>query len=564
MLQELQRAFSSDFNVAHSLAYMLRHSGELERALPHARKACELAPSHVEARLNLAAFLLDAGQFGAARDSFKRAISLQDKDARAWHGLARALVHCGTLRESLEASARAIAAAPESVGFRMWHATTLCEAGRAAESYGYFREVLAKAPSDALAALTFAQRSLYDEACPEAEAAELHGLAVRLVCAGAARLPDPPPRGDADAGPIRVAYFSGDLREHSVASFLEPLLEAHDRSKFRVYCYSTGPAAAHDAVTARLHSKCDAWRDLGPGADGMVPSDGRAAEIVRADGIDVLVELSGLTPGQRLSLVASRPARAHFSYLGYPISLPIPGLDARLGDGVADAEEKESGGVAVVRVPGGMWCYRAPEHAPEVRPRDPARPITFVSFNYLAKITDAAVEAWSRILRETPGSRLIIKGARVPAVFVREDLRQRFASRGIDAGRVDVPDRTPDAAGHLASYDGADIALDTYPYCGTTTTCEALLMGVPVVTLAGTTHRSRVGLSLLTSVGLAELAATSWDGYVAIARGLAGDAGRLAGLRAGLRERMLGSALCDAGRVARGLEAVYQKALGVS
>jgi predicted O-linked N-acetylglucosamine transferase (SPINDLY family) len=286
------------------------------------------------------------------------------------------------------------------------------------------------------------------------------------------------------------------------------------------------------------------------------------AELVRSDAIDILVDLGGHTADDFLRVFARKPAPVQVTWLGYPNTTGLAAMDYRLTDALVDpagtADEYHS--EALVRLSGGFLCYLPPHHAPPVSPSPAAQflAVTFGSFNTLQKITPEVVDAWTRILIAVPGSRLLLKRAPFRNSAVANRYRQMFQKAGIESDRVLLQDQTPSPADHLAQYSQIDVALDTFPYNGTTTTCEALWMGVPVICLAGNRHAGRVGASLLSRLGMADLIAGDFDDYVQVAVALANDPTRLAGLRTSLRSRMAASSLCDAAKFARSVEAAYR------
>jgi predicted O-linked N-acetylglucosamine transferase (SPINDLY family) len=340
-----------------------------------------------------------------------------------------------------------------------------------------------------------------------------------------------------------------------VASFIEPVLAAHDRRDFELVAYSSG--GQEDEVTQRLRGLCDVWRDI------SLVQDQNAADRIRADGIDVLVDLAGHTAGGRLLLFARKPAPVQVTWLGYPNTTGLDTMDYRLTDAVADpvGETDRFHTETLVRLPAGFLCYAPSPESPEVAdsPQLKAGHVTFGSFNDLAKVTPELVALWSEILRAQPGARLMLKAFGLSADSACHDVRQRFQGQGIAPERFDLCKPEFSAAGRLAKYQEIDIGLDTYPYNGATTACEALWMGVPVVTLAGATHASRTGASIVSGIGLSELVATTPAQYVEIALRLAADAEKRRTLRAGLRARMRASPLLDAPRFARGLETAYRE-----
>jgi protein O-GlcNAc transferase len=353
---------------------------------------------------------------------------------------------------------------------------------------------------------------------------------------------------------LKVGYVSGDFRKHSVAYFFEPLLEAHDRARVHVTCYST--ATVEDEVTARLKSRADAWCDVAQF------SDEQAAEMIRADGIDVLVDLSGHSGLNRLLIFARRPAPVQVTYLGYPGTTGMGAIGYRITDGLADPPGMTESLYAekLFRVPGCAWCYRPDPDSPGVGELPAARTgnITFGSFNRVGKIGAGLIELWAGILSEVSGSRLLMKSEWLGERMAQSRLLEAFAKHGIGQDRLEMVGRTKSTREHLEMYGRVDLALDSFPYNGTTTTCEAMWMGVPVITLAGSVHHSRVGLSLVNAAGLPELAAANPREYVEKTVELAKDIPRLRELRRTLRQCMASSVLMDATRLARDIEMLYR------
>ena len=353
---------------------------------------------------------------------------------------------------------------------------------------------------------------------------------------------------------LKIGYVSPDFRRHPVASFIEPALAAHNRNHCEVFCYSDVPK--HDEITARMKGHSDHWRDI-PG----IP-DGDAAELMRKDGIDILVDLAGHTSHNRLLLFARKPAPVQVSWIGYPATTGLSAMDYKIVDeytdphGVTERFYTEE----LIRLPGSFLCYLPDEQSPGVGslPALGSGHITFGSCNNFAKVSPGVIALWTTILKTIAGSRLIMKAKSLSDCSTRDYVMDMFRRNGIPEQRIELLSWEPSAMGHLNTYNRIDIALDTFPYNGTTTTCEALWMGVPVITLAGNTHASRVGTSLLTNIGIPDLIAGTQEEYVSMAEKLAGDLQRLQSLRGKLRGRMADSMLVDAHRFIAHLEAAYR------
>ena len=525
--QEAARAEPHNAAARYNLAQALLESGHLDEALPHYGAALELhpplltGPAHATFENNLAVALMNRGRMGEAREHLQRALACDGGCRLALRNLGALLLRCGCVREAAACYERA-----------------LREAGAAGD----------RQAEDLLLLL-----SHYDDTlCSADESAARHAAWGARVAAAAPR-PAPYGNGRDPSRRLRVGYVSANFHQHAVTHFFEPLLQAHDRRRVEVLCYTNTSVA--DAATARLRASADGWREI-HGLD-----DAAAERLIREDRIDVLVDLNGHTDENRLALFARRPAPVEVSYLGYPGTSGLRAITCRFTDewadppGVTEALHSE----ALWRLPGGFNCYQPPADCPEEGPPPvlDAGHVTFASFNVLAKTTPRVVAAWAAVLRAVPRARLLLKTATLGDGEVRGRVLGWFAAHGVGAERLELHDFTPSSRDHMALYHRVDVALDTFPYNGTTTTCDALWMGVPVVALAGRVHAARVGVSLLSRVGLPELVAASPAEYVAIAARLAGDPGGLGRLRAGLRDRVARSPLRDAPRLARAVEDGY-------
>ncbi|MBC7881206.1 MAG: hypothetical protein H7Y37_07720 [Anaerolineae bacterium] len=352
---------------------------------------------------------------------------------------------------------------------------------------------------------------------------------------------------------LRIGYLSPDLFCHSVANFFEPLLETHNRAGFEIFCYAE--VEHPDTTTERLQKLSDHW------CFTCQLSDEELVAQIRNDQIDILVDLAGHTANSRLLVFAYRPAPVQVTYLGYPNTTGLSQIDYRFTDALADpprAEELHT--ETLVRLPKGFLCYRPISEVPEVLP-PPCLVngyITFGSFNSLQKLNSEIIQCWAAILLEIPDSRLLLKSSAFSDQLTLEDVQQRFLEAGIPAERLILVGRIPVRSAHVGYYSQIDIALDPFPYNGTTTTCEALWMGVPVITLEGNSHVSRVGVSLLSQLDLQEFIATTQTEYIETAVRLANNIDYLAQLRSQLRQRMAASSLCDAPSLAARIEESYR------
>jgi predicted O-linked N-acetylglucosamine transferase (SPINDLY family) len=508
---------------------------------------------------NLGMIRTAAGDLEGAADALRRAIDLNPGYADALACLGMLLATRQQAGEAEQVLSRAVALAPDRSDVLYAYTRLLTESGRAAEAVDRLHAAIKRNPRDLLLASKLCMMMNYVAGVPAQELAEAHRRFGEIA---------PPPRPLAkglNTDPnrrLRIGYVSPDLREHSVAYFLEPLLEHRDRAAFEITLYSAGSATDH--VTDRVRMLADRWRDIAQRPD----EDGFAQ--IRADQIDILIDLAGHTSGNRLALIALRPAPVQATYIGYPNTTGLRQIDARIVDAMTDPASDAQGRdpsqslatETLLRLPGCFLCYRPSPDAPEpARTPDPTHPdaITFGSFNSLAKLSPPTITLWSRLLRQVPNSRLTLKGKGLADPAVSAIFLDRFRAQGIDRARLSLASHTPSTLEHLSAYAAVDIALDPFPYNGTTTTCEALWMGVPVISLAGDTHASRVGLSLLAAAGISEWAARTEDEYLRIATSLAADSARRADLRRSLRARIAASPLCDAPAFTRRYESALRE-----
>jgi protein O-GlcNAc transferase len=545
-----------DFHQAHNnLGIVLQEIGRSSEAAASCRRAIELAPDSYDAHYSLGVVLQAIGRSSEAEASFRRALDLNPENHMAHNSLGIVLQTLGRPVEAEESYRRALALKPD---LHLAHGNLgvpLNTLGRVAEAEASFRRALELEPDfrEARSNLLFALN--YTGELSRAELFEEHRSWARRHEAPVATLRLSHANNRDPLRRLRVGYVSPDFRRHSVAYFIEPLIARHDRGAFEVYCYSN--VLTPDGMTGHLMELSDTFREI----VGM--SDAQAAELVRADSIDILVDLAGHTAAGRLGLFALKPAPVQVTYLGYPNTTGLAAIDWRLTDIHADppGDGDEFHSERLARLPRTFLCYQPPPEAPAVQspPSFKRGHITFGSFNTLPKITPEVIGAWARLLNRVPGSRLLLKAVGLGNVFGRERLLLEFLRLGISEDRLAFLPKVGDFNGHLACYHEVDIGLDPFPYNGATTTCEALWMGVPVITLSGDRHSARVGVSLLSNLGLDGLIANCVDEYLEIAIELASDANRLGSLRSTMRARVAASALRDESGFCREVERAYRQ-----
>jgi predicted O-linked N-acetylglucosamine transferase (SPINDLY family) len=383
----------------------------------------------------------------------------------------------------------------------------------------------------------------------------LHRRWGEAVAAAAGHDPLPEPKARRPRGRLRIGLLSSDLRRHPVGTHLLPLLRRYDRGRLEIVAFSPTESPG-DLVQAEIRdhvARFEVIGDVGPR---------QAAERIREAGIDILLELNGLTPGSRIDALGFRAAPVQIEWLGYQFTTGLAPVDHFLLD---RRNAPSAAGLLRERIllmPESWVCF-AGDAEPEPAPEPPLRRKGFVTFGTLAhpfKFTRRAFAAWANVLAAVPESRFLVVRPEAADPEFRDNVVRAFAHERIDPGRIAFFDNAGAGVGHLSCHDEIDIALDTLPVTGGTTTCEALWMGAPVVSLAGESLHQRLSLSLLSGLGLERLCAESVEGYVRIAAGLAEDADALAGLRAGLRARIGSSALGDGRRFARRFEAVMVEA----
>jgi predicted O-linked N-acetylglucosamine transferase (SPINDLY family) len=538
---------------ASNLGLILLNQGKVQEAVHHLREALRLRPDLAEVHNNLGLALLNLGMEDEALSCFHQAVRLRPDLADAHNNLGLTFAARGHADEAQACYERAVQLDPQHCGALTNLGNACKDQGRLSDAVACYRQALEIRPDDARLHSNLLLALNYQ---PGADPAEILREARRYADRHAAPLAGAlalrPHKVQPRAGRrLRIGYVSADFREHPVAYFLEPILAAHDHQRFEIVCYAA--VAQPDAATERLQEYADHWRRL------LRLSDGEAADLIRQDSIDILVDLSGHTGGNRLLVFARKPAPVQVSYLGYLGTTGLPAMDYYITDAHADPPGQTEAYYQeqLIRLPECGFCYQ-PGPAPDVRPEPPSLKsgrVTFGCLNTLAKVSDEVLALWARVLAALPGSRLVLPtGA---GRHADERVCTTLAQNGIAPEQILLLERAASRFDYLQRYDEIDIGLDPFPYNGVTTTCDALWMGVPVLTLAGRTCASRQGVRFLRTVGLDELIVDRPAEYVRLATELSGDAPRLATLRRGLRDHMRDSPLMDATRFTRHLEAAY-------
>ena len=544
----------NDIDLHSKLGNIFKDQGNLEEAAFYYQAALELRPDLAGPYYNMANVLKDQGGLQDAVSLYRKAIELNPDYAEAHNNMGNAYKMHYSLEEAIACYQRAVSLNPAYAQAYDNMGVAFQDQGRIGEAISSYKKALqldsgfVKAHSDLLFCMH------YDPACsPQAHFDEAVTWWQRHAASKAGKFTFSDRKGQ--YGRLRIGYVSPDFREHSVSFFFLPLLMAHDRNEVEIFCYAD--VRRPDGITARIRKLADHYRSI------VGLTDDRVAEEIHKDRIDILIDLAGHTANNRLLVFARKPAPVQVTWLGYPDTTGMPVMDYRLTDDIADPEGDgdENYSETLVRMKNGFLCYSPPDSAPDISslPALQTGHITFGSFNNLPKLNEKVVEMWSNVLKRVPESSLLLKSKQ----FADESTKQRymnlFLQNQISAGRIRMLSRTESVFEHLALYNRVDIGLDTFPYNGTTTTCEALWMGIPVVTLKGDRHSARVGASLLTRVGLKELITESEDEYIARTVELAGDLDRLRELRAGMRERIMESPLCDSRSFARSVEDIYMQ-----
>lgn len=569
-----------------NLGYALNNHGLFDQAVAAHRQAIALSPAYPEAHFNLGVALANLGRFDEAAAAHRQAISLRPNYAEAHYNLGNALRNLGRMDEAIAPYRLAIALKPDFPDAHTNLGNALNAAGRPDEAIAAYRQALALKPNfpeahanlgnalnsaglldEAIAAYrqalalnpglagahsTLAYATLFHPACDARSIAEelrrwnhRHAEPLRQFLAPHPNSPLPDRR-------LRVGYVSPDFRDHVVGRNVLPIFMHHDRSQFEVFCYAG--VARPDPMTEEFRRRADVFR-----AVSRMPHEALAAQI-RADAIDVLVDLTLHMEGNRLLVFARKPAPVQVTFAGYPGSTGLDDIDYRLSDPYLDPPGADESlySERIVRLPDSFWCYDPLEERDTTVNPLPARDngvVTLGCLNNFHKVNPDLLALWAQVLRQVDGSRLLLLA---PVGAARQRTLERLGQERIAPGRIEFVAQLS-RRDYLRQYHRIDLGLDTFPYNGHTTSLDSFWMGVPVVTQVGRTVVGRAGWSQLSNLGLPELAGHTPEEFVRIAVDLARDWPRLTELRAALRRRMESSPLMDGVRFARHVEVAYRQ-----
>lgn len=518
-------------------------------------RALAEGPDYFQAHLNIADVLEQMGRHEHGLYHARRALELSPTSPAAIERVGVILRSLGRTHESAEFLAAHITAETNYAPLWSTYAVTLQGLGRQEEADRAHTEAERFAGTEFLPRMNRLYCSNYLQVSTEVlwQRHKAFGEWAReAVGPPQTEFPNISPEPDRR---LRIGVVSGDFRKHSVAYFVPGALGHLDKSRLQLFAYNV--SNYFDDVTRQLKPLFNLWRDAAE------LDHEELFEKIQEDRIDILIDLSGFTNENRLMVFARRAAPVQVTYLGYPNTTGLDVIDYRLTDNIADPADAADAyhSESLWRLNRCFLCYTPAEDAPPVAVRpQTSTGVVFGSYNNRAKYSAECLAAWGRLLLRVPDSRLVIKSlAGNGDEAGRKELIDRFVAMGVAPERIEVIGRIPDTQDHLASYSGIDIALDSFPYNGTTTTCEALWMGVPVVTLAGDRHASRVGASILETLDLPDLIANSVDQYIEIAASLASDPAKCGELRTTMRPRMRASKLCDPRDMGRELTGVLRQ-----
>ena len=536
------------------LGFVFKKAGNYDRAIYFYKYAIKVDPSFSTAYINLATLLEELNNYEECVDAYLKALNLEPENIKIYNNLGHVYFKHRNLKKAIDIYKRGLrldTGGPESASLYANLGVALFPTGRYEEALACIKESLRILPTYASG---HSNLLLYMHYLPQYHYDEIFDAHIKW---GETQTKDIIPLhthgNDRNSErTLRIGYVSGDFHDHSVMYFFTPILR-NTSTNFHTYIYAN--QAYGDAVTNQVRARASQWRVI------MGAPDEQVVRMIVDDEIDILVDLSGHTANNRLGIFARRPAPVQITYLGYPDTTGLRAMNYRFTDIYSDPKEMPTpASEKLVRLSPGFLCYSPSASAPRVGPLPLCDNgyVTFGSFNNLCKINRAVIELWSEILRNMPTARLVLKSSYFKDDSVRESYIKMFREHGVAETRVGMITYMPSLEQHLDAYNNIDISLDPFPYNGTTTTFESLWMGVPVITLVGHSHASRVGKSILSRIGFRQLIAANTKDYVDRTVYLAEDMELLRNMRTNLRATMQNSSLVDAKGFTAMLEETYR------
>jgi predicted O-linked N-acetylglucosamine transferase (SPINDLY family) len=535
----------------NNLGASLDAKNRAQEALAAYTTAVRLDPKDTVAHANLGFALARKGDLDQALISCATAIRLKPDYADAYCYQAFVLNEKGELKEALESATRAVELDPTLAAAHNTMGNVFKDMGRISDALAAYRRAIESSPNDSGFHSNLAYTLYFDPDCTPAQLLTEH-IAWSHQHADALKSKIVPHENNRDSNRrLRIGYVSPDFRAHPVGRFLLPLFANHDHANFEIFCYAS--VVRPDVFTPRLQDHIDVWRDV------RTLTNDEVAALIRQDQIDILVDLTMHMGSNRLLLFAQKPAPIQVTYLAYAGTTGLDTIDYRLTDPYLDPPEmpQEFYSEKSIHLAHSYWCYQPTIDDLKLTPLPAASAgfITFGCLNNFCKLTPATLETWIKLLIAVPDSRLILHAG---SGSHRDGISQKFSNSGIESHRITFIEKLS-LPKYMNQYSQIDIALDPFPYVGGTTTCDALWMGVPIITLAGQTAISRGGVSILSNIGHPEMIAHTPEEYIKIAADLAGDRDRLLNLRSTLRDQMSASPLMNGKLFAFDMEAAYRQ-----
>ncbi|MBN1983396.1 MAG: tetratricopeptide repeat protein [Chitinivibrionales bacterium] len=557
LFQELVTKDAMCAEAYHHLGIIHFHDGHIDQALEQLKRAVAVQPENPQILFNYGALLQESHEYSEALRMYSRVLNCIAEHVPTLLKCAAVMGIIGNSSIAEQICKHVLAKEPNNSQAYSLLGNCLKDQGRIDESLSAFQQACFLDPHDATTLSNYLLTLNYSS--KKAEEIYTEHVAGLRRCVTASSVGNcggvstqPLLQRQRSRQPLRIGYVSGDFRTHSVAYFFEPLLQFHQGQKVSIYCYSN--SAISDDTTERLKRYRSTWRLI------YNRDDAEVGRMMARDKIDICVDLSGHTADNRVSLFQHRCAPLQVSYLGYPNTTGVEAMDYRFTDALADPADAPSRCTEkLYRLPSGFLCYRPPDNAPAIdSAREPiGASVVFGSCNALPKINESVVSLWAQLLRSIPDSVIALKAKSFIDKEVLLRYQRLFEYHGVAKERLRFQSYAFSIPDHLQWYNQVDFALDTFPYNGTTTTCEALLMGVPVITLVGQCHAGRVGYSLLTQVGLTETICYSAQEYVKAGQQLAQDRQQYRSFRHGLRRQLLNSSLCNGKKFYAELEEAF-------